>query len=150
MPDTRSDSWSEAFQRSLEHPLFGHGPYFTLRAGVRRFFWPHNVYLFYFFILGLSGVICFVWILVNLLRTSFRHMGRSLTNIPFSKSLLLVLHVIVLIFAIDQLKIEYLRNTAYPFIAWFLFGLTAACAKIAAEVDRGEKAGSLPSDSNHT
>jgi hypothetical protein len=146
MPDTRSDSWSEAFQRGLENPIFGHGPYFTLRAGVRRFFWPHNVYLFYFYILGLTGVTCFVWILVNLLRTSFRHMGRALTNIPFSKSLLLILHVMLIIFAIDQLKIEYLRNTAYPFIVWFLFGLTVACSRIAAASDREVQSASRPSD----
>jgi len=135
MPDTRSASWSEAFDRSLEHPVFGHGPYFVLRQGVRRFFWPHNVYLFYFYILGLSGTICFIWILGTLLRGSFRRMGRSLTDIPFSKSLLLILHVDMFIFIIDQMKIEYLRNTAYPFFVWFLFGLTAACTLVVKQED---------------
>ena len=49
--------------------------------------------------------------------------GASLASSPFPEALMKVLHVIVIIFLFDQLKIEYLRNSNYTYFIWFLFGL---------------------------
>jgi len=43
-----------------------------------------------------------------------------------------VMHVVLIIFIIDQIKIDYLRNEIYIYSVWLLFGLLVATKNIIA------------------
>jgi hypothetical protein len=133
MPDSRT-FWPEIFARAMEKPWVGHGPYYEFgehgAEKLRRFFWPHNGYLYYLHTVGLLGTGAFLLILWRTLRRSLQHSAISLTSPDFSRSLLFTLHIMVFTFAFDQLKIEYLRNQHYQFWPWILFGLTVATLNV--------------------
>ncbi|MDI6809244.1 MAG: O-antigen ligase family protein [Candidatus Eisenbacteria bacterium] len=131
MPAARAGTWTQSWERSKEHIVIGHGPYFSLREGVTRFSWPHNTYLFQLYITGLFGLSAFLWLLIKLFAGTLKFSSRSLASRSFSKSLLLVMNVQLLIFMIDELKIDFQRNVVYTYYVWFLFGLMVACLKIA-------------------
>jgi hypothetical protein len=54
----------------------------------------------------------------------------SLVHAPFPEALLKVLHVCLIMFLVDQIKIEYLRNNIYIYFIWLMFGLMAATYQI--------------------
>ena len=39
----------------------------------------------------------------------------------------------LILFVIDQIKIEYIRNPVYPYWVWLFFGLIVASSRIVAE-----------------
>ncbi len=123
VPENRVGTWFPAISRGMESPLFGHGPGWDFRAGLTKGFWPHNLYLFYFNITGFLGLGAFLFFIWRIIRSSMAGVGASLASSPFPEALMKVLHVIVIIFLFDQLKIEYLRNSNYTYFIWFLFGL---------------------------
>ncbi len=44
----------------------------------------------------------------------------SLVHAPFPEALLKVLHVCLIMFLVDQIKIEYLRNNIYIYFIWLI------------------------------
>jgi len=142
MPETRVVAWGGAFARGLEHPFIGHGPGWDFSKGIGVKYWPHNVYLFYFNITGLFGLSAFIFLLVRLFKATLSGCRSSLVRDPFPEAFMKVLHVLLVIFVIDQIKIEYLRNNIYMYFVWFFFGLIAATrnvirSNLAAKSDTG-------------
>jgi O-antigen ligase len=136
VPDTRQQVWSDAWERVWESPLLGHGPYYTGRVGVRQFYWPHNNYLLYWYLIGFLGLAAFLFILYRLWRETGRHADR-LDHPSYTRGLLLALRAMLVLFVIDQVKIDYLRNESYSFWVWLFFGLVVAAGRLARQEAEG-------------
>jgi hypothetical protein len=130
VPENRVAAWGGAIARGFEHPFIGHGPGWDFSKGIDVGLWPHNAYLYYFNITGLFGLTAFVLLLVRLFGASLSGFRSSLVRSPFPEALMKVLHVSLVIFIIDQIKIDYLRNDIYMYFVWFFFGLIAASRNI--------------------
>jgi len=144
LPDSRS-MWPIIWDRVLQHPIVGHGPYYDLGLqrgltgrGLYAYTWPHNQYLFYAHTIGLLGVAAFLFVAIRLLVISFKDRALGLQEPSFSRSFMLALHVMLLVFLVDELKIDYLRNPIYMYFPWMLLGLIAATHRI---IQRQERAG---------
>lgn len=139
IPDTRSQTWFIAWDRAMKHPLIGHCPGgWGFGRSLDYDFWPHNVYLYYLNITGFFGLSAFLFLLYRLLKATMRGIKSSLVSAPFSESFMKILHVCLVMFMIDQIKIEYLRNLTYVFFVWLLFGLIAATQHIIMKKKREE------------
>lgn len=156
MPDSRT-FWPDIFRRCFEHVWVGHGPYYEFgeygREKLAKFFWPHNGFLYYFHTVGLFGVSTFTAILVTAYLTTRGKMWEAarvvtdsssarrvfqtirITNLgssDYCRGLMVALNTMVVIFAVDQMKIEYLRSETYQFWPWIMFGLIAATSNVMA------------------
>ncbi|MBN1164031.1 MAG: O-antigen ligase family protein [Candidatus Krumholzibacteriota bacterium] len=144
IPDTRMDSWSGAVERWLLHPIIGNGPGWDFTNNVEGRLWPHNGYLFYLNITGVFGLFAFLLFLYRLLRVSWKQVHVSLAGGPYAHSLMKILHVSLVIFIIDTVKVDYLRNHTYIYFVWAFFGLIAATATIISKSEeRGETGGAV-------
>jgi hypothetical protein len=130
VPTNRVGTWFPAFERGMRHPLFGNGPGWDFRGGLTNFFWPHSLYLFYFNITGAFGLGAFIFLMVRVIKASMSGVKASLINSSFPEALMKILHVMVVTFMVDQIKIEYLRNTKYTYFIWLMFGLVIATYNI--------------------
>lgn len=130
VPDTRQNVWKQGWERVWESPVLGHGPHFEARRGVRQFFWPHNNYLFYWHITGIVGLLAFLFVLWRVWQATNRH-ATYLGHASYSGGLLLALRAMLLLFVVDQIKIDYIRNSIYPYWIWLFFGLTIAASRLA-------------------
>ena len=136
LPDSRA-MWPIIWERVLQHPIVGHGPYYDLGLqrgltgrGLYVYTWPHNQYLFYAHTIGLLGTAAFLFVAIRLLVVSFRDRAAGLQEPSFARSFMLALHVMLLVFLVDELKIDYLRNPIYMYYPWLLMGLIAATHRI--------------------
>jgi O-antigen ligase len=130
MPDSRAPAWKAVWERVQQSPVIGHGPYYSLEKGFGLEWWPHNVYLYYAYIVGFVGLAFFLWFLVRIWRWS-RPRAASLGSGSYADGATLLMRVMFLMFLVDQLKIDYLRNGVYSYFAWFLFGLIIAVSNVA-------------------
>lgn len=130
VPETRALAWGGAITRGFEHPFIGHGPGWEFGKGIEAELWPHNAYLYYFNITGFFGLFAFLFLLVRLFRASLTGYRASLVYSPFPEALMKVLNVSLVIFIIDQVKIDYLRNNIYMYAVWIFFGLIAATRNV--------------------
>jgi hypothetical protein len=126
IPVNRIAPWGGAIERGMEHPIIGNGPGWDFSAGLSKGLWPHNLYLFIFNITGITGLAAFLFFLFRVGRATLPGLHSSLVNSPFPEALMKVLHVCFVMFVIDQIKIEYLRNDKYVFFVWIFFGLIIA------------------------
>jgi O-antigen ligase len=129
MPDSRAEAWTGAWERIFEHPLIGHGPFYSARTGTRMWLWPHCLYLFVANNVGFIGLGIFLWLLWTLFRIS-RPSTDDLRHGGFAQSFLIIGHVQLVVFMVDQIKIEYLRNQIYPLQVWLMFSLIVAAYQI--------------------
>ncbi len=141
VPDTRSGVWKQSFSNILKKPIIGHGPYMAPRIGVEVQFWPHNVYLYYAYLVGFVGLAFYLWILFELWRIT-KPRAASLGSGSYVAGATIVARVMLFTFMIDQIKIDYLRNARYSFFVWMLFGLLYAIGKVARS--EAEKPHALP------
>jgi O-antigen ligase len=129
MPVARAEIWQSAFERMMIHPFFGHGPFYNTNKGIDFWYWPHNGYLYVGNLVGLVGLACYLWLLVQLLRTS-RPVSHDLRDPNYARAYLLIAHVQLVVFMVDQLKIDFLRNPTYPFQVWLLFAYIVAAHRL--------------------
>jgi len=129
MPEDRAEVWTVAWQRALVHPLLGQGPYYVPIPGY-IYAWPHNNYLFTANIIGFLGLGFFLWFLWIMLRMT-RPMTDDLRDPDYAKAYLTIAHVQLVIFIINEFKIEYLRNTVYQFVVWVYYATWCSVAMIA-------------------
>jgi len=127
MPESRSTIWPVAWARLLTRPLFGHGPYFTPVYGIETFYWPHCLPLFIGNCFGFLGLAMFGWAFWKFWRLSSPKTDR-LDDPSYLKAFQIAAHVQLLIFFVDELKIEYLRNSNYVYQPWLLFATVTAGA----------------------
>jgi O-antigen ligase len=130
MPESRARTWPMAVERMMRHPIIGHGPHYDVQHGREVWFWPHNLYLYIGNLVGIIGLSFYLWFMLTLWRMS-RPQGDRLGDPNYARAFLLVGHVQLLTFLIDEVKIEYLRNPIYPFQVWILFASIVAAHEIA-------------------
>jgi O-antigen ligase len=130
MPDSRAPAWKAVMAEVEKKPILGHGPYYSLERGLGLEWWPHNVYLYYAYIVGLVGLACYLWMLFALWRASPPR-AASLGSGSYVAGATIVMRVLLLLFMIDQMKIDYLRNGTYSFFVWFMLGLIIAVQNVA-------------------
>jgi O-antigen ligase len=135
IPDTRSVVWPATWELIQQRPIAGHGPELRFKEethakrGVpEAVYWPHNLYLYIAYTLGIIGLAAYLafWGRLCLqFYTSMRYEeGGSLAEgVP---RLALVL---MAVFFIDQIKVEFLRSHATEFMH-FLFMLWGALAAL--------------------
>jgi hypothetical protein len=129
MPDDRADAWRNALGRAMVYPLLGSGPSYREIPGWKML-WPHNGYLYYANIIGFTGLFFFVWMLVRYFMIT-RPRVDDLKHPDYAQAFLVVCRVQLLIFAVNEFKIEYLRNPIYIFPVWAMFAVWTATALIA-------------------
>ena len=126
VPENRLTTWTEGFERFLEHPIIGHGPYYEPMTGTRAWYWPHNGYLYIANLVGAVGLGFYLWLVGRLLWLS-RPIVDSLRATSYASAFLIVGHVQLVLFLVDQMKIDFLRNETYTFEVWIMLaGITAA------------------------
>jgi hypothetical protein len=130
VPDDRVNTWAEGWERFLMHPIIGSGPVYLARTGTREWMWPHNGYLLVANMVGAVGLSFFVWILVRLWISTHPKVD-SLFDASYARSYMLIAHVQLAVFIVDQLKIDFLRNLNYAIQVWLLFAVFAAGAQVA-------------------
>jgi len=127
VPESRSEIWPQSWERWMIHPLFGHGPYFSPFHGIKVWYWPHNLPLFIGNCFGFFGLGMFLWIMWKLWKLSTPQTDR-LDDPSYVRAFQFASHVQLLIFFVDQTKIEYLRNPNYVYQPWILFASLVAAA----------------------
>jgi O-antigen ligase len=130
MPETRAKTWPLAVERMMRHPIIGHGPHYDVQHGREVWYWPHNLYLYLGNLVGIVGLGFFLWMMWTLWRISRPQIDR-LGDPDYARAFLLVGHVQLLTFLIDEIKIEYLRNPIYLFQVWVMFASIVAAYQIA-------------------
>ena len=140
MPSARAEIWRSAFERMMLHPIIGHGPVYDTAKGIDFWFWPHNGYLYIGNLVGIVGLTCFLWLLVRLWRISWP-VTHDLRDANYARAYLLIANVQLVVFMVDQLKIDFLRNPTYPFQVWMLFAYVVAAHRLS----RGTPAVPAPS-----
>ena len=130
MPESRATTWPLAVERMMQNPIIGHGPYYDVQHGREVWYWPHNLYLYIGNLVGFLGLGIFLWLMFRLWTLS-RPRSDQLGDSHYARGFLLVGHVQLIVFLIDETKIEYLRNPIYPFQVWVLFASIVAAYQIA-------------------
>jgi O-antigen ligase len=130
LPVDRGPIWQQAFDRMMQHPILGHGPYYSLERGLTYWYWPHNGYLYVGNLVGLLGLSIYLAMLVVLWRAS-RPAERDPSHPDYATAFLPFAHAQLLVFLVDQIKIDFLRNPIYTFQVFILFATVAVTAHLA-------------------
>ena len=86
---------------------------------------PHSLPLTLVFTVGIAGAIAFYWLLAAVLWQCAR---AARAGVPYAG----LGALLVFLFALDEIKIEYLRVFSYQWFVWGLLGVCAAAARITA------------------
>jgi hypothetical protein len=129
MPDSRADAWTNAWKRALVHPLIGQGPFYTHLPGY-DLTWPHCVYLYYANIVGFIGLGFFLLILLMFVRMT-RPRVDDLARAPYAEAYLIIAQAQLVLFAVNEIKIDYLRNSIYQMVVWAMFSVWTAAYQVA-------------------
>lgn len=162
VPDTRQAVWPPTWREIVKSPIIGHGPrlrFHNEHRGQRYeeheyIGYPHNLYLFLLFTVGIPGLILFMLLLLTIMSRCWRSMSRPNAP-PYYQDLARTGVIVIFLFIVDGIKIEQMRLNLADY--WhFFFGLCgillAACnrideqSSIAAIQDGGENAESDWSD----
>ncbi len=130
VPENRVMTWGPAFQEALEKPFFGHGPYYDTGLGLTKRMWPHNGYLFYFFTLGLFGLMAFLWVIVRVFRESQTWRRREIRDTRLG-TFLGIAQIWLFVLLLEQMRTDHQRDDIYPFIVWMCFGVIVSGAAVA-------------------
>ena len=125
VPDTRAEVWPAAWNRIFEHPLLGHGPNYSSHSGARIYYWPHSLFLYVANNVGFIGVSVLLWLLWTLFRIT-RPTTDDLRHPDSMRGYMIVARVQMVVFLVDEIKVEYLRNETYAFQIWVMFALMVA------------------------
>ena len=137
VPEARAGPWLNAWRRALVHPILGQGPYYTDMPGY-ELFWPHNVYLYVANLIGFPGLLFFLAMLFGLGRI-LKPTVDDLRHKSYADAYLIIARTQLFMFALNELKIDYLRNNIYIFQVWMWFGTW--CAAYLVSRDDGVRAG---------
>jgi len=124
VPEARAETWRNAWERALVHPILGQGPVYREMPGYETV-WPHNVYLFIANLIGFPGLLFFVLLLAGLARL-LRPVVDDLRHTSYADAYLIIARTQLIVFALNELKIDFLRNPIYIFQVWMWFGTWVA------------------------
>lgn len=144
MPETRAGPWIDAVERIAKKPILGHGPRIQFDPEtimLARLDWigghPHNLYLFLLYTVGIVGLIAYLLLFAGI----FRHLWRARRH-SFNDKLIQGLPrvgiVLLVVFLIDQIKVEFLRFSLadYQQYMFALWGFLLAAAGILRQESR--------------
>ncbi len=120
IPESREAIWTNAFNRALTHPILGQGPFYTDIPGYSSV-WPHNLYLFIANLIGFPGLLFFLLLLWGMFKT-LRPVVDDVRHASYADAYLIIAQTQMLLFAVNEIKIEYLRNPIYQYQVWSMFG----------------------------
>jgi O-antigen ligase len=137
VPDTRINTWSAIIPEIQNRLLLGHGPHFygpghdAPYLGFKKLLWPHNLYLFILFTVGVPGLIAWLYFFFSLLRRSVRAIRHTASD-EFLHGLVRLGTIMIPVVLIDQIKIEFLRPSLidYSHYLFATFGILLACADV--------------------
>jgi O-antigen ligase len=130
VPDTRATTWRAAWQHIMQKPVLGHGPRLRLSKDDGSLFrghiqitYPHNLYLFLLYTVGIVGMVAYLSFFGSIARCYWKNASWSSgDNLSDGMTKLAVL--IIILIAVDQLKIEFLRFVTVDYLQ-FMFALLA-------------------------
>ena len=137
VPEAREAPWANAWARSLVHPILGQGPWYGELPGY-EVWWPHNVYLFFANIIGYPGLLFYLALLAGLFKLT-RPVVDDLRHQSYADAFLIVAQAQLIMFCLNELKIDYLRNPNYTFQVWLMFANWTAAYLVSR--DEGVRAG---------
>lgn len=120
MPEAREETWTNAWNRALVHPILGQGPYYDEMVGY-SWYWPHNVYLYIANLYGFPGLIFFLTLMFGIWRL-IRPTTDDIRHESYPDAFMILARTQFVMFALNELKIDFLRNPIYQFQVWQLFG----------------------------
>jgi hypothetical protein len=124
VPEARAETWRNAWERALVHPILGQGPLYREMPGYHNV-WPHNVYLFIANVIGFPGLLFFLLLLAGMVRL-LRPVVDDLRHASYADAYLIVARTQLFVFMLNELKIDFLRNPIYVFQVWMWFGTWVA------------------------
>lgn len=126
----RSVVLQQAFHAIGDQPFLGHGlgiPAGTFRGYVTRNI--HNLYVTLAYMIGLPGLAAFVWIVTSILRLTWK--GVHDLQLPrHLREINLLMNSVVVMFLIDEIKIEFTRQVLTVQISWIMLGLAVVAWKL--------------------
>jgi O-antigen ligase len=140
IPETRTMTWKPALAKSLDHPFIGHGPYYDTGVGLTSQFWPHNSFIFYFYTIGVLGLLAYLAIVFRVWQYSKSYLIPEARGTPLS-DISKILRVILTVFLVEQMRTDHQRDDIYPYIMWMVFGLVTATALVIREKYQGGQTG---------
>ncbi len=117
--DTRHFVWQKFWRYFQDKPIAGYGMAYNMEVYL---FFPHSTYFYYLLAMGIPGCLVYLILLLSLFIK-----GRENVNRAHSEGNLFeiaaAINTMLLMFAIDSIKIEYLRYPNYQLFIWLLFAL---------------------------
>ena len=118
---SRSVVLPQAFRAIADSPFLGHGiaiPSGTFTGGVSKNI--HNLYVTLAYTIGIPGLVAFIWLCVSLFRASWQA-SRSANLTQDLRELGLGLNVMLVMFLVDEIKIEFTREPLTMHLTWMFF-----------------------------
>lgn len=134
--ESREVAWKQAIEAIARSPLLGHGlviPPGTWKGGVSMNL--HSLYLHLAYTVGIPGLLLFGGVMFRLFQISLVR-ARDPRQSPFVRHVMMGMNAALVLFLIDQLKIEYLRSPIDITVTWALFGVILCAEKLARQAER--------------
>ena len=129
VPDTRVGTWGPGLERAMQHPWIGWGPYYGEAFGF-KFVYPHDIFLYYANIVGFVGLGFFLLLLVELARMTAPTVD-NLRHHDYARAFQIVARAQFVTFVVNEIKIDYLRNSVYQTVVWAMFSMWVATYLVA-------------------
>ncbi len=146
MPDTRARVWAESWELVKESPWIGHGPWYPTgvdERNVRQSF-PHNLFLFTAYCIGVPGAVIFLVPFIMALRRSYLAAKRFAVERSEFAFTVVILSSTLVIFLVDEIKICFLRYDQTQHFTWTMLALLTASSRIAIQIaDERDRARSV-------
>lgn len=134
MPATRAVVWPNAIESIKEKPIIGHGPRLLVQHELRYLHvpdeqlvstYPHSLYLYLLVTVGIFGTACMLFFLFGVLFRIYSTANNAKSISPYERGWIWVGVIVVGTFLVDELKIEFLRNTTvdYAHFVFAIFGI---------------------------
>jgi len=140
IPDTRKVIWPRAWSAIQERPVLGHGPRLFKEGSISEQLvdyellgYPHNLYLYLLYTLGGAGLLAYAVFWGGIVRAAWR--TRSVvTGDAFLDGLPRLGLLLLGVFFLDQMKVEFLRHTIIDFLhySFLLMAAVLAFARLSA------------------
>ena len=127
IPDTRKNVWTIAYEGFKEKPILGWGPrlnhiylyeFKEKNANVRKIDYseipsPHSLYLYLLYTLGVFGLMAYIIFFGNIFLKFYS--SRNLRNNNYLTGLPKLGLIILIVFLLDQIKLEFLRHNLHDY-----------------------------------
>jgi O-antigen ligase len=130
MPDTRATTWQTSMSKIVEKPMLGHGPRLRLPddwiqdyPGHESITFPHNLYLYLLYTVGITGTVAYL-LFFGLIARRFWKRASITTGDELSDGMAKLGTLMIILVAIDELKIEFLRFSTVDYLQ-FIFAFLA-------------------------